>query len=353
MFDQIVAPDNFADAYRKTQRGSPRFKVEAMRFARNETYNLERLRQEVINGHYRPSDYIKFSVFEPKERVVYAPQYRDKIVQHAINNVLRDFYEPKFIHDSYACIRGKGNQRAVLRIQQHQRRAWLNSPAPWIVKADVQKFFYSIVRSVIKGLLAARIACKKTLDLLFWIIDSSPGDLGLALGNLISQLLANVLMNEIDHYIKRLLGVRHYVRYADDLVLVVDGKAQAGDVLGCIQSFGRDVLRLTFPARKSFIRPLRPHQGIETLGYRITPTRIGLTSAARSVIIKRLAGFDRLLHSFMISPGEVVQSLTSWYSYAAIAGCQRFIEDACRRTRYIRFNHHQRFIVRLPCSATT
>lgn len=352
MFDQIIAPENFADAYRQTQRGRPRFKLEAIRFSRNEAYNLERLRREVAFGQYQPRDYIEFSVFEPKERVIYAPQYRDKIVQHAINNVLRDFYEPKFIHDSYACIRGKGNQRAVMRVQQQMRRAWRNDPDPWIVKADVQKFFYSIDRDVVRAIVRRKIRCRRTLELLGRIMDSSPHPLGLPLGNLTSQLLANVLMNELDHYIKRTLGVRHYVRYADDLILITDGKAQAGDLLGCIRAFGRDVIRLTFPDRKCFIRPLRKRQGLEALGYRITPTRIGLTSEARSRIIKRLAAFDRLLQAFRISPAEVKQSLTSWYSYAAIARCQRFIEDACRRTRHIRFTH-QRFIVRLPCSATT
>lgn len=352
MFDQIVDPENIADAYLKSQRGSPRFKMDALRFAQNESHNLERLRREVISGQYTPSDYIEFSVFEPKERVIYAPQYRDKIVQHAIHNVLRDFYEPKFIHDSYACIRGKGNQRAVLRIQKQMRSAWINGADPWIVKADVQKFFYSIDRDVLKGIVRRKIRCVRTLALLDCILDSSPHPLGLPLGNLTSQLLANVLMNELDHYIKRTLGVRHYVRYADDLIMVTEGKAQAGDLLGCIRAFGRDVVRLTFPDRKCFIRPLRKGQGLEALGYRITPTRIGLTSAARSGLIKRLAAFDRLLQAFKITPTEVYRSLTSWYSYASIARCQRFIEDACRRTRHIRF-HHQRFIVRLPCSATT
>jgi len=352
MFDQIVSPDNFADAYRKTQCGSPRFKLEAIRFARNETHNLERLRREVVTGEYRPRDYIEFSVFEPKERVIYAPQYRDKIVQHAANNVLRDFFEPKFIHDSYACIRGKGNQRAVLRVQQHMHRARLNYSRPWIVKADVQKFFYSIDRDVVKAVVRRKIQCPRTLAMLDRIMDSSPNPLGLPLGNLTSQLLANVLMNELDHYIKRTLGVRHYVRYADDLILITDGKDRASELLAGIRDFGKDAIRLTFPDRKCFIRPLRNEHGLEALGYRITPTRIGLTSDARSRFIKRLQGFDRLLSAFKISPQEVRQSLTSWHSYAAIARCQRFIEDACRRTRHIRFTN-QRFNVRLPCSATT
>lgn len=343
MFDQIISPENFEAAYQKTQKGRAKFKADAIIFASNEAHNLEKLRREAVRGEYIPQGYIEFRVFEPKERVIYAPKYRDKITQHAIHNVLRDFYEPKFIYDSYACIRDKGNHRAVRRVQKFMRAASINYSDPWIVKADVQKFFYSIDRDVVKAIVRRKIKCTRTLTMLFQIMDSSPTEMGLPLGNLTSQLLANVLMNELDHYIKRRLGVKYYVRYADDLMLVVDGKAQAGDVLGCIRAFGRDVIRLKFPDRKSFIRPLRRHQGLESLGYRITPTRIGLTSSARSRIIKRLGAFDRLLSTSRISPSEVTQSLTSWYSYASVADCQRFIERACGRTRHIRFTNNQFF----------
>jgi retron-type reverse transcriptase len=338
-----VSPENFARAYSQTRTGSPKHKAGAIRFSYNETHNLEQLRQELVRGEYRPDEYFKFSVYEPKERVIYAPRYRDKIAQHSVNSVLRDFYEPKFMHDSYACIRGKGNQKAVLRIQQHMRSASINYHDPWIVKADVQKFFYSIDREVMKAIVRRKVTCQKTLDLIERIIDSSPGEKGLPLGNLTSQLLANVMMNEIDQYIKRTLKVKRYVRYADDLVLLVDGKAQAGDMLGCIEAFGRDVIRLIFPGRKCFIRPLRG--GLETLGYKISPARLSLTSKKKGAFILRLNTADQLLAAGRMSISEALQSLTSWYSYAGMADCQLFVKDACLKTHRIRFTHNQRFII--------
>lgn len=344
MFDHIVSEDNFDLAFMQTQKGSPKYKPGAIRFAANETRNIELLRQEVMAGEYEPRGYIEFSVYEPKERIIYAPMYSDKIVQHAADNVLRDFYEPKFIHDSYACIRNKGNQRAVYRIQQFERRAMINYLDPWIIKADVQKFFYSIDREVLLEIVRRKITCPHTLALLEVVIRSSPGELGLPLGCLTSQLLANVLMNELDHYIKRTLGVKHYVRYADDLVLIVDGKAQAADVLGAIGSFGRDVLHLTFPERKCFIRPC--HLGVETLGYRITVSGIHLTSKAKSRFIKRLKVTDQLLLHGRLAANEATAELYSWYSYAGIAQCQRFIAQACERTHNIRFTQNERFIAR-------
>lgn len=352
MFDRIVSEANFYEAYRKTQTSSPKFSPAAIRFAANETHNIERLRESVMLGNYEPSPYLKFSVFEPKERVIYAPRYRDKVVQHAINNVLRDFYEPKFIHDSYACIRGKGNQRAVNQVQRYMRCAYNTYKEPWIVKADVQKFFYSIEHATLKRVVSKRLKCERTLSLLNRIIDTSPEPVGLPLGNLTSQLLANVLMNEIDHYLKRRAGVRYYVRYADDLVMFVDGKAHAGDVLAGIRAFGRDVINLTFPDRKCFIRPLRRQQGLETLGYKITPARLTLTSKAKSRFIQRLKTLDRLLATFRITPNDARQSLDSWYSYASPAECQRFIAHACQYTRHIQFADN-RFTVRPLCYATT
>lgn len=343
MFETIIAPENFAQAYFQTRVGSPKHRAGAIRFAANETHNLEQLRQELACGEYWPKEYFKFSVYEPKARVIYAPRYRDKIVQHAVNNVLRDFYEPKFIHDSYACIRDKGNQKAVLRIQQHMRGGSINYEDPWIVKADVQKFFYSIDRNIVKQVVRRKVTCPRTLETLDRIIDSSPGDIGLPLGNLTSQLLANVLMNEIDHYIKRTLGVKRYVRYADDLIVVVDGKAQAGDVLGCIEAFGRDVLRLTFPPRKCFIRPMKG--GVETLGYKISPARLSLTSKTKAGFIARLKRTDALLGRDLMTLSEALQSLTSWYSYAGMAACQRFVREACQRTEKIRFTNNERFII--------
>lgn len=343
LFDSIVSPENFARAYSQTRTGSPKHKAGAIRFSYNETHNLEELRQELIRGDYCPKEYFKFSVYEPKERIIYAPRYRDKIAQHAVNSVLRDFYEPKFIRDSYACIRGKGNKKAVLRIQQHMRGASINYADPWIVKADVQKFFYSIDREVMKAIVRRKVTCPRTLALIETIIDSSPGEMGLPLGNLTSQLLANVLMNEIDQYIKRTLKVKRYVRYADDLVLLVDGKAQAGDVLGCIEAFGRDVIRLTFPARKCFIRPLRG--SLETLGYKISPGRLSLTSKKKGAFILRLKNADQLLIAGRMTISEALQSLTSWYSYASMADCQRFVQDACLKTHRIRFTNNQRFII--------
>ncbi|MFK4014869.1 reverse transcriptase domain-containing protein [Cobetia marina] len=345
MFEDIVTRENFYDAYRKTQKGKSKFKVDAIVFASNESINIEALRQELLSGIYSPSSYVEFSVFEPKERVIYAPRYRDKIVQHAINNVLRDFYEPKFIFDSYACIRGKGNLRAVSRARNFMQSASRIYSDPWIVKADVQKFFYSIDRRVLKEIVKRKLGCQKTTDLLFLIMDSTPTEKGLPLGNLTSQLMANVLMNEIDQYIKRRLGVRFYIRYADDLMMIVDGKAQASDILGCIRSFGRDVIHLTFPDRKCFIRPLRSKQGLEFLGYRITPSRIGLTSSSRSRIIRRLAIYDRKISDGSIPKDKVIESLVSWYSYASVARCEKFVKEACSRTRNIRFSE-SKFIVR-------
>lgn len=329
LFDDITNPDNFKAAFNNTKRGRAKYKISAIEFSSNETLHLQNLLDEVVSGEYAPGTYNEFVVYWPKERTILSPKYRDKIVQHAVNNVLRDFFEPKFIYDSY---RGKGNQRAVLRVQEFMRRAYINYESPWVVRADVKKFFYSMSRDVLKSILSRRIPCEKTLLLLFKIIDSSPGE-GLPLGNLSSQLLANVLMDEIDQHLKRRCGVKFYVRYADDLFIIMEGRSSASSVLEEIKKFGKDVLHLEFPDRKSYITPLTLN-GVCTLGFRITPYRIGLTSATRNAFIGKLKLYDRLLSNGSITHSEIKSSIVSWLSHASLADCDGFLEKCNAYTSF-------------------
>lgn len=163
MFDQIIDPDNVRDAHRKTLLGKHKFRPAAVRFNRNETQNINALVNEVRTGNYAPDGFNEFYVLEPKERLIFAPKYRDKIVQHMINNPLRDYFEPKFIFDSYACIRGKGNQRAIRRLQHFTRKVkWESSETPYLCKIDMAKFFYSIDHDTLKRVLAKRLHCPRS-----------------------------------------------------------------------------------------------------------------------------------------------------------------------------------------------
>ena len=316
LFKKIVAWENVTRAYQLTQRGHTCYKVSAIRFAQDHITNLKELQQELISGTYKVSEYSTFKVYEPKERVVCAPAYRDKIVQHMIYARLRDIYEPCFIFDSYSCIRGKGNQRAVKRIHHFIRKAkWMHGNKAYVVKMDIKKFFYSLNHDILKRILRKKVTCEQVLQLIFKIIDSSPTPIGLPLGNLTSQLFANIYMNELDHYIKRELKCKFYVRYADDLFFILPSKQQAKNTVVAVKSFIEKNLSLRLNSHKTIVNKVT--NGVSGLGFVIKPTHIQLRKTNKSSLTK-------MLKNPKIKP-NLNQSLNSWLNFAQLADHMSFV----------------------------
>lgn len=339
MFDAILAPANIELAYKKTQLGSPKYKVSAINFARDRIANLSKLLVTVWDGSYQPLPYVEFVVFEPKERIIHAPRYPDKIVQHMVNNVLAPFFARRFIFDSYACIQRKGNQRAVKRIQYGLRQSLQQyGTGAYVVKIDISKFFYSIDRECLKAIIAKYIHCYATQDLLFTIIDSSPGNVGLPLGNLTSQLLANVYMNELDQYCKRQLRCRHYIRYADDIFVVCTDKASALLILDKIRCFCETQLRLTAHPYKSGIQPIT--QPLAALGFKISPKRITLKRSTKVRIEKQL----RRIQGNQYSDIELIQleqQINGWLNFASLANIDKQIELLVQKFPFLSYQSNQ------------
>ena len=320
MIEQITCFENFIQSYHNTQKGKAKHKASAFWFSQNCFHNLKLLQKQILEGTYVPSGYFSFEVLEPKRRLIYAPYYRDKIVQHLLNNVLRDHFEKKFIFHSYSCIRGKGHQRAVKAIQKYQSRF----QGGYFIKMDIYKFFYSIDHQILKSILFKTIKCPHTLHLLFLLIDSSPTKgVGLPLGNLSSQLLANVYLNELDQFAKRGLGIKGYVRYADDIFVFVANKQAAQIVQQKLINFCIDKLKLSVATSKTYIHPARCY--VSALGFKIKPSHIILLSANKRRIIRRCKSLVKKDIDF------VNKSLTSWFSFAIISCCFHFVQSLCVR----------------------
>ena len=311
MFDQIVSWENAVDAYAKSRKGGLKFKAEALEFEQDWHYNLSQLLDELKQETYRPGSYHSFYVYEPKQRLIVAPAYRDKVVQHMLNNILRDYFEPKFIFDSYACIRNKGNKAAVLRFQQFKRTVLRDhGEHSYCAKADIKKFFYSIDRSILIKILHKKLHCQRTINLLSLFIYSDSSDVGLNLGNLISQLLANVYMNEVDQRMKRVHKVRYYLRYADDIFIAAESKAEAQRSLSAYISEVETRLNLEVSPKKCVVSPT--HCGMVALGYKVYPTHIELKRQAK-------VRFKRMLKA------PNIHSLNSWLGFAKVAKCENLI----------------------------
>jgi len=334
LFNQIVDEKNVEDAYRKTQLGQMKYKRGAIRFSQDLTVNLNNLRESILNGTYRPSAYHAFKVYEPKERMIYAPAFEDKVVQHMINNILKDVYRPCFIYDSYSCIEGKGTHACVDRIQQFMRQAKRNyGSEAYIIKADIAKFFYSMDRDTLKRLFRQKIKCPHTLWLLDVIVDSSPGDVGLPLGNLTSQLFANIYLNDLDQFCKRILGLKYYVRYADDIVAIVKNRERAQCVLNEIKSYTQKVLHLDLHSKKSKIFPLA--QGVNSVGFKIHPTHRLLRNDCKKKIKRKVRKMPHLIKEGRMTACKADQMLGSWGGHAKYGSSYNFIQRLATKFEHL------------------
>lgn len=260
--------DNLAHAYRKARRGK-RAREEVEAFAANLFDELARLQCEIITGTYRMGAYRRFVVFEPKRREILAAPFRDRVLQHAILNVVEARWDKAMIDDTYACRTGKGTHSGADRIQRWLRDMSKQRPLAeiWVAKTDFSKYFASLRHADLKRVARRRIACQGTLALLDEIIDSTPGDVGIPVGNLTSQWLANLLGNELDQWIKRELRVKRYLRYMDDTVALFASKIDAQLYLAKLEARS-----IALGLRFSKTSLQRASFGVNMLGYRIWPT---------------------------------------------------------------------------------
>ena len=259
LFERMFTLDALYGAYLKArQRKRKKFSIAA--FERNLGANLQRLHDELHSGTYQPRPYKTFEVFEPKRRVIYAPHFRDVVVQHAMYAVLYPIMDAGFCYDSWGCRVGKGTHGAADRAQAHLRAS---RPDSFVLQLDVRKFFYRIDRDVLAALWARKIKDQRVLSLL-GVFASYPDATGIPIGNLLSQLGALVYLNPLDHFIKRELGVARYVRYVDDFILFDLDKDQARQLRERIEAWLAKTLHLELS--KWSIHPVK--RGINFVGFR-------------------------------------------------------------------------------------
>ncbi len=271
LFEHITAWDNLIAAWREARRGK-RNRPEVRAFEHDLEANLINLHEHLLRGTWKPGEPRRFWVRDPKWREITAPPFPDRIVHHALVRVVEPLFERRFIHDSYACRRGKGTHLAVQRTQYFLRRAkrrW--GDAAYIVKIDVKSYFASIDHDILLRRIARVVTCERTLALWRSALSGYGFDgVGLPVGALTSQLAANILLDALDHRIKDDWGVREYVRYMDDMVLVASDKASAVRLLYAITD---ELAALGLrPNPKSGYWPLK--RGVDFCGYRIWTTHI-------------------------------------------------------------------------------
>lgn len=257
MFDDITDFNNLYAAYKAAASGK-HDRAEVLRHDLHAEKILWRLQQQLRDSSYRHGKYRTFKVYDPKQRDVSAAPFTDRIVHHALVAQIEPLFERVFIYDSYACRKGKGTHAAVLRLQHFLRSAHDKHGEFYVLRADIRKFFASIDHDILLKLLAQQINDPKTLELCAQIIDSyhEPNDIALKgqpIGNLTSQLFANVYLDHLDQFIKHILGESYYLRYMDDFLIIHPSKQHLDEVKILLSNFVRDELGLTLHPKKTNI----------------------------------------------------------------------------------------------------
>lgn len=206
-------------AYNEVRKSKTFYPV-FLRYENNLATNLNNLLSKLEQGTYKPQKPREFYVYEPKKRLIHAPQLEDRIVQHAVLIAVRETIENRFIHHSFACRKDRGTHKASAVLKK-----WLVNykDEGYYLKIDITKFFYSIDHNALIKQLGKFIKCKPTMELMKMFINNDEGK-GLPLGNVTSQIFANLALNIIDHFIKRELKIKHYIRYMDDSILLSKSK---------------------------------------------------------------------------------------------------------------------------------
>ncbi|GHU65124.1 hypothetical protein FACS189447_03510 [Spirochaetia bacterium] len=313
MFEEVYKFENLHDAYLKARK-QKRYRGEVLRFSYRLEENLFQLQNELMWKMYKVGVYRPFIILEPKRRQIVALPFRDRIVQHALNNIIEPIFEKRMISDSYACRVEKGTTKAAQRVSY-----FLGKPTNfYYLKLDIKSYFASVNKPILKTIIRRYIQDEDIIWLLDEIFDSAPVT-GLPIGNLMSQLFANVYLHELDHHIKNVLGVRYYIRYMDDMIVMSESKEFLRDLLKEIRNFVMDNLALTLN-HKTHIG--KCSDGIEFVGYRIWRGR----KLIKKQSLARMKKKFRAWKHGKISDERYLASIGSWMGHSFDTSSHRAVE---------------------------
>ena len=283
LFPRICSLENLYEAARKTRKRKTRQEC-VERFELHRERFLHQLREELLNGSWRPSPYRQFRIHDPRERLISAAPYRDRVVHHALCNIIEPLIERRFIEDTFSCRKGKGTRAARERCRKYTNRY------RYVLKCDIRKFFQSVDHEILLAKIAGVIRCGSTLALCAAIVESFhdsevppivfPGDdppvatardRGVPIGNLTSQIWGNLYLDRVDHLVKEVFRMPGYARYTDDFLVWSDDKQALRELR---EHLAEELVveRLILHERKT--RLMQCGEGVPFLGFRFFPGRV-------------------------------------------------------------------------------
>ncbi|MBI3442318.1 MAG: hypothetical protein HY007_00925 [Candidatus Sungbacteria bacterium] len=302
-FEEIISIENLLEAWKEFIRGK-RKKQDMQEFQMRLVDNIFILHHDLANHTYQHGGYHSFNISDPKPRVIHKASVQDRLLHHAIYRKLYPFFDRMFISDSYSCRIGKGTHKALNQFREFGYRVSKNNTRTCLVlQCDIRKFFASIDHATLLKIFQTYISDANIVQLLEEVVSSfssTRSGVGLALGNLTSQLLVNIYMNEFDQFVKHKLKAVHYIRYADDFVIFSEDRAALEYTLLYIDALLRIKLKLALHPNKVSIKTLA--SGVDFLGWVHFPDhRVLRTTTKKRMFrnVKKTEGKTETVQSYL------------------------------------------------------
>ena len=319
LWGRLCSFDNIFLAYKKARKKKTK-KLYIIEFEKNLIPNLLNLQSELQNSTYQPRPLMHFTIRDPKTRKISKSDFRDRIVHHALCNIIEPIFDKTFIYDSYANRIGKGTLKAIQRFDYFKRKASKNnSRACYVLKADIRHYFENVDHGILISLIRKKIADENIIFLVKKILtnyDLNSSNKGMPLGNLTSQFFANIYLNEFDHYIKENLRIRHYIRYVDDFVILSDSEKNIEEYKSRIDSFLSKKLALELHPEKTRIITL--NSGAAFLGIRVFYNHKLLKKSNIRKFKNKLLILCAQFDSQQADYDKIYDSVEGWIAYSRI-----------------------------------
>lgn len=309
LWNDVVRKDNIVLAYKKARKGKGDRNCVHV-FEENFDANIKRIRLSLVNKTFRTSRYQEKTIYEPKERTIYIlPFDPDRIVQHALMNVVEPLIDPRMFYHSYSCRPGKGIHKGA---QVTMRYVYRND---YCLKCDVSKFYPSVNHDIMMDIVERIISDKHVLWLIDDVVNSIDGETNLPIGNYMSQWLGNLYLDKLDHLVKDVFHTKDYIRYCDDFLLFGNNKHELFDFGQEIQHFMKETLKMKLSKCELF----PTSHGVDFLGYRYFKDKILVRKTTAKAMKKRVATLYHEFHNGLSSPEHIYGSLQStlgWLKWA-------------------------------------
>ena len=334
IYPQICSVENLNLAFKKAKKGKSK-KDYIISFESKLNEEINKLHLELISKTYNPTPLKKFIIRDPKLRTIHSSIFRDRVVHHAIINILEPIFDKIFIYDSFASRYKKGTHKAVVRFKSFLRKVSgngglikkafnNNSVKGFVFKADIKHYFNSMDHEVLIEILERKIKDEELIWLIRAILNNFETPVkgkGLPLGNYTSQFFGNVYLNELDYYIKHILKAKYYIRYVDDFVILHKNKKRLEYFAKHIKNY-LPCLKIQIHPDKSKIYALR--NGITFLGYRIFYHHNLLKKRNLKSFIKKFEKDVRLYNNNFLSKEQLDNKLNGWFGYSQWADTYKF-----------------------------